>query len=475
MNSELLETLKGVFHDFDEWHLKVKSEDLFPKVKRWADSNHKIKLYSNTITSENKTQLKNLIDDFKKSNISKIEELNKVPCYNYAKNFIQSAKELYEEIYGKNFAPSNWKMYFLNVGDSKPKHLRLGCCLLKVYSPNKIDLITPDPDDKNYEGKYKILRKDKYSVYFFDLKTFSEKKRLHLKIRLCSGDDKIILGSYSTYYDDDDKIVTGSIVLEKISDLTLENEENIPKFLSAIDGRKDFEKVKWQIRNFLSLKKLNYSKVPQKAVINLKGLEEFVNSLPKGDSASVEKRFLELKKPIIYISTPQTSMEDYYSDLQNGKKMTVDERQELERKHSLIKKKKNVVLNIVKKLKYEYEEKADKFKVIFENTDIEEMKPIESIKYLEKTRYFILIMPPTSKISFSIIQLAYSITLAKNIFFAYEGNIISERIKSLKELNNNFERKKINSIIKEEDQLYKAIVKFINDNQFDKAKKIKMK
>jgi len=404
----------------------------------------------NDLRGVKKTSLHNLVGDLKrmvvllnKDSFADSFNLNTNSFVKKAELFVSYVEEYLAKIGGSSFAPRIWYFYFLDVGDTNRDYPKLGRGLLSTTKDNKAVLKIPDRYDDDYTGDFNYIGDN---VIFFDMWGNERKKRLHIKINFRQAEDDIMVGSYSTF---DRRIYTGSLVLEQLTNEFVDLNELEPTFLSKVDNPQDFKEVKSAIKEYLAVKKQNHHKVPRMPAIDIDGLSRFLNAYPKPQPKNIEDRFLELESPIVFISAPQTS-------IKGDSKM--------------VKAKKKVIKGILDDLKTELE-KHDEYQVKYEDTDIQEsykmMKPFDCLRMLERTRFFILILTETEKASFSLIQLGWAIGLCKNVLFIYEGDIVSERLKSLEAINSNFIPKNRKDIIKQRNRIYRDIVSYIYAKRFD--------
>lgn len=361
-----------------------------------------------------------------------------------AKVFIPIAKQYISSL-THPLANKTWFFYFLEVGNTKYDfYPRLGRGLLKTYEKFQAKLNNvPDAFSRDYEGEYHTITDN---VIFFDLNTKGYKKRLHIKIRFEHPDDEIQLGTYSTF--DRSRVVSGSVLLEQITSKELSDEEIKPLLVSSIDEPKKFKEINSSIRRYLESKSKNYYKVSN-SIINLDTLENYIKSLDHPKEEDIENRFLELERPIVFISTPQTALDKNQSIIV----------EDTPNKKSIIQKLKDKFQNL--EIKYENTD-------VFQNNGIND--PYRNLKLLQRSRYFIIILAKADTMSFSLIQLGWAIIYCKHVLVLYEDGAISSRLQTLEAVNTNIKCKTISKINGSEDEIYIEISQFIINNQLDKKR-----
>lgn len=392
----------------------------------------------------------------------KIEKLNRF--LDYADEFITTKKVVETS---KVSQTGYWYMYFLETGSVKQGYPKLGRALL-CMNDNHVVMKTPDkdPHTEDYQGTYSAINPN---VSFFDLETFETdatrkkkiKKKLHIKVFHGKITDTIILGSYNTF---DKKIYTGALVLERLevsgSDTSkvLKELEKGVAFFSAKLNPDEFFSIDTSIREYLSLKKKNINKVPTRVIENIEGLKSFITMHQNlsEDKSKIENRFLELEKPFVFLASPQTSIKD-------------KKRRE---KH-------NALLDeIEKRLKEDFPEHIIH---IEGSSRASETEPLRTLRILEKTRYFILLLPKTEELSFAVLQLGWALKVSKNILLIheeqiiadgdtfYKKDIISKRLKNLKYVNPNFYIEREGFYTPEgQESIYEMMFNFIHENRFVK-------
>lgn len=352
------------------------------------------------------------------------------PAYKNAKRFIRYAEEYDKKNKVKLNTPSTnvkyWYLYFLAIGKMEKKYPKLGRGVLIMQKNGDTELKIPDENPINdYFGKYSPLNSH---IGFFDLDTteYDENrnkrviKKLHVKIYFRTLDDEIIIGSYSTY---DKRIYTGALILERIRDKALYSDSKElnkkVKFLSYIENREEFVyDIDNTIKSYLTSKSKNIRQLPTTIVQDVYGLEALLDSQEKKPSRvdDIENRFLEPERPIIFITSPQKSLK------KNGSALAI----------------KNFINSLPKEI---YSGFNTKISVLTEESFSSEparTRPLKILRCLEKSRYFILLLPETDKISYPILQLGWAIKSSKNVLLICQEGTVSDRLKELTFVNSNF-------------------------------------
>ncbi|MEE1962006.1 hypothetical protein V1387_04860 [Allomuricauda taeanensis] len=460
--------------------LKALAESLYDITSEWSDKIFGIKEQNSEAFREWAKTQSNLgmsyetINNHRKSLkrlpvfLQKIHENQKVKTLIYASEFdtakevrhLKKFNDLAQEFINQRTLTSKapievlhqWYFYFLELGPKKYGFPKLARGLLKLYTNNKAVLQFPSqkPEIGDYEGTFSKLNAN---VAFFDMvisdtdesRNIKAIRNIHIKINYCKLSDEIVLGTYSTY---DELLYTGSLVLEAIPDSKQykENIEDCVTFLSTSDNREQFLDVDESIRLYLGTKGRNIKKLPKKIIENKKGLSNFIkiNRKESQNEDDIENRFLELDKPIVFVASPQTSIGDTGQNMEHM----------------------DFIDDMVHRLKTTFDE-LDFYTEKTASNNPKDTNPLPTIKILEKTRFFVLILPKTSKTSFSLIQFALALKTAKHILFIHD-DCLSQRIKKLKYINNNliFLNRPFKSK-KQKEYVYSYIYDFIVSNLFD--------
>ncbi|KAB8154271.1 hypothetical protein EZY14_007485 [Kordia sp. TARA_039_SRF] len=361
---------------------------------------------------------------------NKAFNFHELPQVLNSQRFIEYAEKyiLDKEIEKKNQLTEvkYWYLYFLEIGTIQEKCPKLGRGVLVMHNKKHVTLKIPDNDPINdYEGEFSQLNSH---VGFFDLDTLEKDennkpriiKKLHVKIYFGTLEDEIIIGSYNTY---DKRIYTGALVLERIKDESLlNNEEKLNQKVMFLSRRENsiefFDNVHISIKSYLSSKLKNIRQAPKTIVQNKAGLESFVESeFEKEPSINdIENRFLELEKPIAFIAYPQKSLKDREDNIEI----------------------KNFITAIPSKIEAWFNKEIDVFTEGSFEADPARTRPLKTLKFLEKSRYFIILLPETDRISYSIIQLGWALKSSKYILLISEKETISQRLEKLTYVNSNF-------------------------------------
>ena len=445
-----LQAVDSLFQDFCNWKTEFKPKNVMGMSHNsmYKDAQH-----------INDVMIRDLEGGNTYDRYSNIESDNRILK---ARTFLKYIDEYFEyknrksqEVNKGQLSNRYWYMYFLNIGDSKKEYPRIGRALLITENDNRAILKVPDsnPNIEDYKGEFQRLNNE---VYFFDLDSYDRydqktlKKKLHIKLFLGKASDAIMIGSYSTY---DKRIFNGALVLEQITKTKKVTDEMKPLFLSAVDNDEIFKSLDTGIKDYLAIKTKNYYKVPKEIISTKKALHDFItrDKREEPDRKDIENRFLEREKPMIFISSPQTSIS---GDEGKTQKM------------------RDMIKQIIERLKTDFK---DNYSIYHEHSDashpLERTQPLETLNHLERSRYFILILPKTEKMSFSLIQLGWALQVCKHILFIYEGNIVSERLKYLEDVNPWFRTKNRRDEEFELNKIYDDISYFIHRKRFDKREK----
>ena len=357
--------------------------------------------------------------------------------------FIEVAKTFIAESGRDNFVDKKWFFYFLSVAERKSKHLKIARALLETSIGNVAELENVvDGFSKDYSGTYEIIKGNRKVIYF-DLKDdpVNTTRELHIKAVYMNPNDEIMLGTYTTY--DEQFVYSGLIVLHQITNEKFSEDEMKPILCSYRLNSKAFIAIPEAIKQYLSLKKRNYRSVPR-TVPSLDELQVYLDEyVPLKNK---KNRFLELEIPRVYLATPQGSSK------QNGSSEKVGQPQNVDK----------LILEIEGALKNEKVQLISK--QTNSNMPASDLKSIDSLKLLKRTRFFILVITNVNKASYSLVQLGWALAHCKYIMLIYNDLYVSDRIKSISTNVINKHIYKSLSSEKERREIANAIRTFVHDN-----------
>lgn len=325
-----------------------------------------------------------------------------------------------------------WYVYFLHfVKKGQKKEIpKIARTVLTAYDNNKAELKNlVDEVSKNYAGKWAKLAHPK--LYSFDLWWPSEddkQRHLHFKVEFGAG-DRILFGSYTTY--DSHSIHSGKLLFERISSKRQLQEQITPLAISHVENLGDFEQIDENIIEYLSLSKDNHINTPE-PLGNIKLLQDWVDDINPFNSP--EKRFFDPLPPRLFIASPKTSL--------SGE----------ERKHE----------EFVEKIYSDIENKFGKdleVRLRKHDMEAEELASYDNLKYLEKTKFFILVLNSTNQASFSLVQLGWAMAHCKHCMVVFNPNNVSSRFSKAK--NVGFVPREYNDPENEYNEIIKDILDFI--------------
>lgn len=340
-----------------------------------------------------------------------------------------------------------WYLYFLHFVDDghdrkKPKIARTN---LRVFhdgnneriNRGKVTLenLKEDSNSRNYEGEWEQLADCK--VYIFNLWQPSEdekERHLHFKVKFPNGRKRILFGSYSTY--DTDDLYSGSLVFERIDEKgVLTDNIKPPLAISYDENPKDFEEIDESVIEYLSLARDNhlFTDGPLGSFNELKKWVETENPF-----SLCERRFFDYSKPRLFIACPQTSLKE------------TDDRH------------KNLIEKLEKDLREKYESNLD-ITVKNQKGVSGELSSFENLKYLQRTKYFILILDEVKKATFSLVQLGWAMAYCKHILVFYKDNTVSSRFIADKDAI--FKKRSYNDTEEGYNEMMIKILDFIDTNK----------
>lgn len=296
------------------------------------------------------------------------------------------------------FTHNRYYVYFLYL-DSKEPQIGRGVLIINpkksISDKNVVFQNVPDGKSSNYKGSSQQFQD---RVLFLSLQANDSERNLHIELTYKKPSQDILLGSYSTF--ENNHIVRGSLVLQLIKKDNQNLIKPLPTLSSFRKNSKEFFKIHKVIRRYLSLQLYNYHKTPE-ITPTLKGLSEFFMEHNYNEKAY--QRFLEIKKPILFISSPNTSL--------NNEKAKIHEQS----------------------IQYITEE----LKKIRQDIKIESLHKgqTKTLEILRNTRYFVLVIDEVEKASFSLVQLGWALFFCKYIILFYRTGTISDELRYIDSIN----------------------------------------
>jgi len=214
----------------------------------------------------------------------------------------------YKDPHTENFFNTNWEVYFFYLSPVSETKIGLGRAFLKIgNNENTVDFYNiKDEISKNYKGRFWKLN----DILFFHLEAEKEDGHVHIKALVKTAPSEISLAMYLSR--EIKTITSGTMILKQSSETSVE-----PKMLDSKVDPQAFEALDEQIKEFLAVKKRNFSKLPAN-IYTFKNLEEKMQSYQPTRKAF----FYSPIKPTIYISCPISFLqkeENYISTIEEFK------------------------------------------------------------------------------------------------------------------------------------------------------------
>ena len=331
-----------------------------------------------------------------------------------------------------------WYLYFLHFvedgrGRKKPKIARTN---LFVYPDGSVKLknLKKDSNSRNYEGNWEQL--DGCKVYSFNLCQPSEKvkeRHLHFKVKFPNGRKRILFGSYTTY--DTDDVYSGSLLFERIDEKSVLNGDIKPPLAISYDENpKEFKEFNKYVIEYLSLARDNHL-FTDGPLGNFKELKRWMET--ENPFSLSERRFFDYPIPRLFIACPQTSL-----------RADDDEHEKF-------------VNKLASDLKTQFKDVLE-ITIKQKKDENGEMSSRENLKYLQRTKYFILILNDVDKATFSMVQLGWAMAHCKNILVFYKPETVSSRFIDTKRLG--FSKHPYNDTNDGYNEVLKIILDFIDTN-----------
>lgn len=338
---------------------------------------------------------------------------------------------------GTSFENTSWYVYFFYPVPPSEKRVRLGRCIIH-FSEGRIATLENIQEDNsgNKKGRYIILN----DTIFIDLEALeSKEKQVHIKVNRDAIPSEIMLGGFVSR--ERRTITVGTLIFRKVND----NEFCHAAALSAQSNRKEFIETPLAIRNYLSSKRMNFSKISN-AIYKTSHLTEQIRE-HKTNSFT---RFFEPENPIIYISSPVTSLTGPQKEINHEK-----------------------ILLLQKNLE-DYFKTYNLESVFLSTKSIYENDYSQVFKYLKKTTFFVFIYPE-KVVSNSLVELGIALSHSKRIFLFSPKKVLPEKIGNFARGNNQCSFFAIDEITnkknKSQSEKKKIAIQKVFDSNFDKIQK----
>ncbi len=213
----------------------------------------------------------------------------------------------------ERFLNTQWYVYFYYPEPPHETKAEFGRVVINISSKGEITLQNiHDGVSPGYIGEFRVTRSN---LLIFDLTEEERGAHLHIKANINPGvvPSEVLLGAFLSngrFY-----ISSGTVVFE----LRENHEKLYPATFSYYDAAK-MEEVHLYIRQYLTSKSLNYLRVPDKVFL----LDKLADAR-HGPPAPSSTRFIEVRKPILFISAPTYSVEDekHYKEIYSKTKRLI--------------------------------------------------------------------------------------------------------------------------------------------------------
>ena len=457
--------LEHALADFEDYKSRIdQTKFKYVGFLTWLQEDRGVKGFSGGNLSNLRSSFRTWIG--KAANGKLAIEVDSLDCVVKARKFVFEAK-CYLDKQGKDeFSDKTWYFYFFYLsGRVTGEHPKLGRAILCTQKFGKCTFqnvgLADDPNSDDYIGDYKKLKDNK--VLVFDLNSNGE-RNLHIKTPYKTNDDDIQVGSYNVF--DGERLYSGTVILEQIrhdgADFSSKQEDDLDteltaKLMSHIRNREDFDEVNSTILEFLSIKRYNYSLLPQ-AHRTLDSLQVFMDGY--SPFKRIEERFLEGLKPRVFIASQTISKRTDGIEVQvDGERL------------------KKITSNLEEKLgsKYEFrssyrvdKEMAKKYGIYKAQAAVS----LENLKFIRNCRFCIFYFPAKKEISFFSVQIGWALSSTKHIIVVYKKGNISKRLEQFSDQKNKSGENAIFSIKKigydnlelEQEKIFDEIERFLEVN-----------
>lgn len=296
-----------------------------------------------------------------------------------------------------------WNVYYLHFRKNDQTKEPLLCRAHIIIDDNDNVLfvnVEPDGGD-NYVGVFKPDIDMGQGIITFNLSGQKKGSTVHIKVFCDRKKQPILIGQYNCYVDT--RIMAGDILFEFAETRSELKKVGSYSFVEGSDTFSNEKDINPIIREFFALTSENYHQV-FKHIDTLEKLKGKMDSyFPFRDKPSL---FIEKPKPEVMIAAPMST--------------------------SISSSNEELFEPVFKTLK----EKLPKIEVTAEKIFDDNGHPlfIDNLKQLRTKRFFILIMPDISKLSFSHIQFAMAISMSKHVFIVCCKNDLSETMQTLEHL-----------------------------------------
>ncbi len=317
---------------------------------------------------------------------------------------------------------TEWFFHYLSIVDvEEDREPQIVRTVLQMYKTGKAVLYNKEHlKGEDYNGFWWNIESS--NVFSFTLTNNSKSRELHFKFSWPEQERDLVVGAYLTY--DKNRIYTGALVMSKrerfhlLDQTSLTNKTKRQQALQTLtlskkSSGKDRKQINEQIQKYLSLKKWNYYKVPQRFK-TIAGMKSFLNEIKSFSDR--DDLFFETEKPRIFISFPQTALE-------------LDKNQFFNRQDRI-----NLY---IKKIQDTF---TNDF--VVENRSLNKVDPNLNVTKshlikLYKTKYFILVLRQLTQVSFSLLELGFALDKCKFIYIIYNKKIVSSRFDALRNFGDN--------------------------------------
>lgn len=297
---------------------------------------------------------------------------------------------------GNRFYGKAWYMYFFHY--NAHGRVRLARVVLIISEQGRVEVENlQDHISENYIGTFQLVNN---RTGIFELRGENQhRKKLYIQAIMGAVPTEIALGAYVTY--EHNTVVSGTLVLELIQNT--KNLDLTPRLLSWKENVEIFDNVNPTIRKFLSVKGMNYIKLPDD-VFSLNILESRMdNYKPKK-----HVQFFDPDRPMIFISSPTNSISA-----------------EVHAKNS-----KNILV-----IKKQIEDAIPEVEVYYPGQDQwntqEHTTYLDHLNMLPYVRFFVLIHPEPNAASASIIEMSWALIYCKTVMLFYKKGTIPKRTTDL--------------------------------------------
>lgn len=386
-------------------------EDKYRGVSKWyeqTNGNKELKYFS-------KASSRSSVYDARKYYREKSEEKsNEEETLNHEKfgrEYLSDIKTVFDRY--KNYRETEnpdrlrfYNIYFLQVKGNLEEP-RLGKVILEIRELKKIKI-------KNFEAGRNFKGEASIESGIFNMKLKLENYSVNDSIRNVTlsfmlnsihFDQEIILGTYISY--ENKELRSGTVVLTKTDEfgepciVNIEGKQNLNSKEDLANTQSEAE----IIGEYLGIKQSNYLRIPNKPK-SLNELKERILTLKNRRLRPSVNRFVQRSVKLVHLAAPFSSTNE------SQQKST---------------------FKLLKRLGNDLKDYCQVYIPLVETVEgyIESQNPDVTLKSLQNTEIFVLILTKTSLSSFSLIELGYAIAHCKKVFLFYENKSVSEQILAL--------------------------------------------